>query len=250
MENKKYRVLGFVSLFYGKEYFRESLLSIRDHCDKVYICHTQTPSHGHSTTEKCPDTAQELLTIADEVLGPKLIWESYQGFQNEAAHRDQRYRHSEGMDIILTIDPDEVFEGVPAALDFAFENKERFFGLSGYINLWRSFQFCNRDSFRPIRIENLRNTGYAQNHECKLTVYHFSTAQSEECLRFKMKVFGHASEVGDKYLDEKYYAWTPENRVQFLHPASQDIWKDAQDFDKTVMPDNLKKHKNYDAYLI
>lgn len=247
-----YKVLGFSSVFYGKEYERESLISIKDFVDKMYICYTRTPSHGHTTTEVCPDSEEELRTIAEEVLGDKLIWESFDGFSSEASHRDMRYKYSKDFNLILSIDFDEVFENVPAALDFAFNNKERFYGLNNYINLWRSFDYCNRDGFRPIRVENLHAGNQLQNHECPMKVYHFSTAQSEECLRYKMKIFGHASEIASNYLDDKYYAWTPEtrNEVTHLHPASQDVWIQAEDFDKTTIPNYLKIHPNYNKILI
>jgi len=63
------KVLGFISIMYGKEYLRESLLSIRDHVDKMVVAYTYNPSHGHSTTLKCPDSVDEIHAICTEVLG-------------------------------------------------------------------------------------------------------------------------------------------------------------------------------------
>lgn len=247
-----YKVLGFTSILYGKEYFRESLLSIRDHVDKMYIAYTQTPSHGIKSLLKCPDKEEELYATAKEVLGDKLIWESFLGFEAEAQHRDMRYKHAEDMDMIISIDPDEVYQGVPKAIEFMMNQDCRYGGINGYINLWRSFDFYNRDGFRPIRFERPFVDNHLQNLEVPLTVYHFSTCQSEATLRYKMQVFGHAAEVDKDYLNSKYYTWTPERRdkVTHLHPASQDIWIKAEDFDKTLMPDYLKSHPNYNKYLI
>jgi len=51
------KVLGFMTLFYGKEYLRESLLSIRDHVDKMVIAYTRNPSHGFGTSEAPVDSS-------------------------------------------------------------------------------------------------------------------------------------------------------------------------------------------------
>lgn len=254
MENKKYKILGFSAVLYGKEYMKESLLSIQDHVDIMYIAYTQTPSHGVKSSLKCPDSEEELYVIAKEVMGDKLIWESFPGFEAESLHRDMRYKYAQGKDLIISVDLDEVYEGVPAAIEFMMNQDCRYGGIKpySYVNLWRSFDFCNRDAFSPIRFERPNADNQLQNLEVPLTVYHFSTCQSESCLRYKMSVFGHASEIDKDYLNSKYYAWTPERRhkVTHLHPASQDIWLEAEDFDKTVMPPYLKSHLNYSKYLV
>lgn len=250
----KPKILGFSSVLYGKEYEFASLMSIKDHVDLMYIAYTQTPSHGVQSSLKCPDSEGELYTIAKEVFGDKLIWESFPGFEVESLHRDMRYKYAADMDLIISIDFDEVYEGVPEAIEFMMNQDKRYGGIKpySYINLWRSFDFFNRDAFSPIRFERPNADNHLQNLEVPLTVYHFSTCQSEPCLRYKMSVFGHASEVDKNYLNDKYYAWTPERRdkVTHLHPASQDIWIKAEDFDKTKMPSLLKAHPNYNKYLI
>lgn len=251
---KKNKVLGFMTLHYGKEFLRESLLSVRDHVDKMYIAHTKNPSHGFQTDTPCPDTEEEMLWIAQQVMGDKLIWESVERYTNEAYHRDARYKHAGGMDLILTIDADEVFEpkDIEGALQYAMSNKERFYGIKGYINFFRSFSWVCTDSFRPVRIEKPRVQNYTQNLECPLTIYHFSTCQSEGVMRYKYKIFGHANEIKKNYVEEKYYAWSPEkiDEVTWVHPTSVTVWEKPQPFDKNTLPDILKQHPNFNKELI
>lgn len=248
MEKKK--VLGFMSLFYGKEYLRESLLSIRDHVDMMHIAHTRNPSHGNHTSQPCPDSKDELKAIAFEVLGDKLIWESADRYPNEAVHRDRRYVHSRGYDCILTIDADEIFNEkmLPATIDFICNNKEKFYGIKGYKNMWRSFNHCCVDSFRPIRGENLHAQNNFQNHECELEIWHFSTAQNSEMIKYKNSIFGHASEIRPNWFEEIYLNWKEGNK--WLHPVSLQIWEEAAPYDKTLMPEYLKQHKNYSLDVI
>lgn len=246
-----YKVLGFMTLYYGKEYLRESLLSVREFVDYMVIAYTANPSHGHNTTAKNPDSREELYNISKEVLGDKLIWDDAAGYDNEWKHRGRRYAFSSGYDLILIIDPDEVFEEkeLRIALDYAKCNPERYFGIDGYKNFWRSFEYICTDGFRPIRIENLGNDNQLQNINCKLTVYHFSTCQSESIMRFKYKVFGHASEIKANWLDGIHYRWTPENNFGDLHPVSIALWNTVP-FDKTTLPECLKEHENYNKRLV
>lgn len=246
----KYKVLGFMTLFYGKEYLRESLLSVRDHVDKMVIAYTDKPSHGVRCDDPCPDTMEELYTIATEVLGDKLIWDFKEdGYWYEAAHRDVRYKYSEGYDCILTVDADEIMIGIPEAVEYAMTHEAQYYGINGYVNFFRSFEWACHDGFRPIRLERTdRKTG-VQDLECKLTIYHFSTALPEKYMRYKYKSFGHASEIKKDYLDEIFYKWSPDNNFGDLHPVSANIWN-ATWFDKRTLPDYLKAHPNYNKHLI
>ena len=131
------KTLGFMAIHYAGDFFQESLISIKDHVAKVYIAYSKAPSHGFGTVAVCPDKEYELRKVAEEVLGDKLIWETYHSFHNEAEHRAMRYKHSVGYKFILTIDPDEYFEQIAVALRYADECPHRFFGAIGYIHFWK-----------------------------------------------------------------------------------------------------------------
>lgn len=245
------KVLGFMPIHYGKEYLKQSLLSIVNHCEKVVVAYTQQGSHGYASNETCPDTKEEIYNIASEVLGNKLIWrEGVYSAENQ--HRAVAREYASGYDLILSIDADEVFESseLTTALEYAYNNNQRYYGIKGYINFWRSFNWACYDGFRPIRIENLNAQNNLQNLECPLTIYHFSTAQSESIMRYKYKVFGHASEIKSDWLDEIHYGWNPEYaNFGDLHPVSIDLWN-AVPFNKDLLPESLKQHPNFNKELI
>ena len=184
------------------------------------------------------------------MLGDKLIWdENVYGAENQ--HRRQIHNYSMGYDLVLSIDADEVFEPTELsnALEYAYNNKERYYGIKGYVNFWRSFNYACYDGFRPIRIENLGANNNEQNLECSLTIYHFSTAQSEPVMRYKYKIFGHASEIKNNWLNEIHYGWNPKNNFSDLHPVSINLWN-AVEFDKNTLPEFLKQHPNFNKELI
>ena len=245
------KVLGFMSIHYGLEYLKESLLSIKDHVEGMVISYVHKPSHGFKTILDCPDKAEDIRNVCQEVLGNKLIWDEAEFYGAENIHRSVAKKYSQGFDLILTIDADEIFEPteINNALNYAYTHSERYYGINGYLNFWRSFDYVCLDGFRPIRIENLNNHNSIQNLNCHLTIYHFSTAQSKAVMEYKYSCFGHANEIKADYLEKVFYKWTPENNFGDLHPVSINLWNAVQ-YDKNKMPDFLKKHSNFDKILI
>lgn len=245
------RVIGFMPIHYGIEYLEASLLSIKNHCEKVVVAYSHKPSQGQPEKGTCPDKAEDIKSICESVLGDKLIWVEAINYPSENEHRRVIHNYSQGFDLALSIDADEVYESseLTEALRFAYINTERWYGLKGYVNFWRSFDYACYDGFRPIRIENLKNHNTLQNHECPLTVYHFSTAQSEPVMRYKYGIFGHATEVRADWLDKVYYSWTPQNQFNDVHCVAFGIWNPVK-FDKNKLPDSLKKHSNFFKELI
>lgn len=237
-------VLGFMALHYAGEYYRESLMSIKDHIDKMHIVFSKGPSHGMSTSFQNPDTEYLLHKIATEVLGNKLIWETYDSFHTEQDHRKMRYKHSIGYRFILTIDADEIFDNIPQAILYAIDNEERFYGITGYKHFWKSFDYYFTDPDRPIRIEKLTATNQNINPGCPLIVYHTSMMQPESMIRYKFSVFGHKNELKPNYI-QKWFDWTPEKIAELthLHPTRDDIWiiPEKRDFE---LPEYLINHKS------
>lgn len=245
------KVLGFMTIHYGLEYLKESLTSIKDHVEGMVISYVHKPSHGFKTILDCPDKAEDIRNVCEEVLGNKLIWDEADFYGAENIHRSVAKKYSQRFDLILTIDADEVFEPteINNALNYAYTHPERYYGINGYLNFWRCFDYVCLDGFRPIRIENLNNHNSLQNLNCPLTIYHFSTAQSRAVMEYKYSCFGHANEIKPDYLEKVFYKWTPENNFGDLHPVSINLWN-AVKFDKNKMPDFLKKHPNFDKTLI
>jgi hypothetical protein len=245
------KVLGFMPIHYGIEYLKESLLSIKDHVDGMVISYTHKPSHGFKTILECPDKAEDIRKICEDVLGDKLIWDEAEFYGAEFQHRNVAKKYSQGFDLIISIDADEVFEPteIEIALKYAYTHNERYYGIKGYLNFWRSFNWICLDGFRPIRIENLNRHNSLQNLECPLTIYHFSTAQKREIMEYKYSCFGHANEIKKDYLENVFYKWTPENNFGDLHPVSLNLWN-AIKYDKNKLPNFMHSHPNFNKLLI
>lgn len=241
------RTIGYMCLAYGKEYLKESLLSVRDHVEKFVVLYTPTGSQGKRTSDPFPDTKEELFDICHQVLGDKMIW-SEKEYGNEGEHRSDIYRFSDGYDLILTIDSDEVMEpsDLSGALKLAYESDKRYMGINGFINFWRSFNHVCLDGFRPIRITNLHVAENTQG-EVPLRIYHFSCAQSDKVVKYKWAVSGHRDELRPLWMD-RYLNWI-DPQCGDLHPTSVLLWN-AIPFDKNSLPQILKDHPNYNKWRI
>lgn len=248
MENKK--ILGFMVIHYSGDYLKESLLSIVNHVDKMVVAYSQLPSQGFSSKQNCPDSREYILTICQEVLGNKLIWNEAVSYHSEAYHRDVVNQYTDEFDYVVVCDSDEIMTNIPEAIEYAENNLEKYFGMKFYKNFFRSFSWICLDGFRPIRLIAINRNNTLQNLECPLEVLHFSCCQRREIMEYKYSNFGHASEIRPNYLEDIFYKWTPDSGMKFLHPVSLSIWEKAEWFDKSELPAILKNHPNFNKLII
>ena len=243
------KVIGYMPLHYGKDYLRDSLLSVIDLCDKFVVLYTPTPSYGFGSIFKCPDSEKELKAIAKDVCGGKLRWYS-KSYNNEGEHRKEIFKFTKGYDLLLAIDADEVFhtKQLKKALEVAYKGVHRNYGIKGYVNLWRSFNYACYDGFLPIRVINLLNQ-HPDMSSLDVTIWHFSCCQNKNIMNYKYLIHGHKDELRKDWLNKVFYKWTPDNQFGNLHPVAHNLWN-AVKYDKKQMPESLKKHKFYNNKLI
>lgn len=239
------KVLAYYPLHYGMEYLDASIRSVAPYVDKIIILYAAQPSFGHHTDTPCPEPEWVLRAIA-EGASDKVQWVQTSG-TSEGNHRDQVMPYAEGYDLLLAVDADEVWMG--AALEdclwFAYHGTAHRYNIEGFVNFWKSFNYICTDGFTPARIFNL-NCHNQEEENLPGRVYHFGYAQRREIIAYKMCIHGHR-DIRPEWLDI-YLNWTPESRL--LHPASRDIWVQAEPFDKTTLPDILKTHPNYNKEII
>jgi len=240
-----------MTIHYGGAYLREALLSVVDHVDKMVIAYSRQPSQGHGTNKECPDKENDIYFICKTVLGDKLIWDAADRYGAENEHRAVKYKYSHGFDLVLTVDSDEVYasEQLQESFKYSYWGLHRFYGIDGYINFWRSFDWFCTDGFRPIRIENLHRKNQDQDINLKQTIYHFSTCQPVEIMAYKFGVFGHAHEVRPGWLQDVYYSWSPEAPFGDVHCVARDLWNPVF-FDKNTLPEILKNHENFNKRVV
>ena len=241
------RVLAYIPLHYGAEYLDAAIRSVAPFVEKIMVLYVKEPSQSHSKGWICPEEEGQLRRIAMSA-SDKVEWHQCR-FSTEGEHRGYVYDYAEGYDLVLAFDGDEIFEpeDLPVALERAMNSEKRYIGIGGYINFWRSFNYACYDGFTPIRITVLRNSSGEEVVPCR--VYHFSTAQSEAIVKYKLSVSGHASEMRPNWLDEVYFAWSPENNFSNLHPVAHGIWNATQ-FNKESLPQILKDHPNFHKEVI
>lgn len=243
------RVLGYIPLYYGAEYLEACIKSMENHVEKIMIVYTPKPSQGHATHLTCHETEEQLKEIAFNASN-KIEWHRGEfGFEGE--HRAYVLKYSKGYDLVFTLDADEIVEEkeIEQALKLAYESDKRHIGIAGFINFWRSFNFACYDGFIPYRIINLRNSESAGTGQVDLKIYHFSTAQNIETIRFKWNVSGHKDELRKNWIDDIYLKWTPDNQFNDLHPVAFGLWN-ATPFDKETLPEVLKQHPNFNKEII
>jgi hypothetical protein len=240
------KVIAVVALHYGAEYLEAAIKAIEPFVEKIIILYSEAPSYGFTTYLECPESREELRYLCFNT-SKKIEW--YDIISSaENHHRGFIYRYAEGFDGILTFDADEVFEpaDVQGFIDYCNGSDKRYFGVDGYVNFWKSFNHACYDGFRPIRYVNLHNKdGEDLNAKCR--IYHFSTAQKMEIMRYKLEIHGHKREIKKNWLRDIYESWPKD---QSLHLVSNDIWLQAVPFDKNGLPQLLKDHGNFGKGVI
>lgn len=246
--NTKPKVIGYIPLHYGSEYLHYTIKSMEPFVEKIWIVYSPEGSQGHRTNVICPEEEGALMDIALKA-SQKVHW--HKGtWTSESAHRRWILSESEGYDLIFTLDSDEIVEpnDIESALQKAFESDKRFFGIHGFVNFWKSFNWCCRDGFMPIRITNLRNKEGQENVDCR--IYHFGYCQSLKIQQYKWGVSGHAPELRPGWMNEIYLRWSTEKQLTNLHPVSRDIWVHADPFDKNTLPEILHSHPNFNKEVV
>ena len=242
------KVLGACILHYGKEYFKESLASIKDHVDEIVVFYTANPSHGTTTNKVCPDTRDELRAIADQF---NCTWFEIENVIAENMHRKKYidYAKRKNYDQILIVDSDEIHvsEEVPALLEAASKSEFSNIGVAGsqWVTLWKSFNEYVTDGFAPIRVINM-NKKSGQEFIAEGFIYHMGYCISDELMEYKISCHGHRAdfEKNRGWLAEKWHGYK-KGETKYLHPATEAYWIETNDFDKTTLPQLLKDHPNY-----
>lgn len=240
------KVCAYIMCHYGAEYLEVSIKAIEPVCDKIFIIYSQKPSHSHGTIDECPEKEWQLKFIAQNA-SPKVEWKSYELFSHEGAHRNEIFNFTDGFDICVNADADEVWdtESLKQAIEDASKLDNRFIQVNGFVHFWKSFNHICTDGFLPVRIINLHSDNPVQG--CvNGRIYHFGYAQNIEMMEYKWKIHGHHSELREDWWS-KYLDWKEGD--EDVHPVAKNLWTPYR-FDKTTLPEILKNHENFHKDVI
>lgn len=241
------KVIAYYCLHYAGDYFSESIKSIHNSVDKIVVLYSPKPSFGFSTDlihpENMEDVKQRALNTSH-----KLEWIECSP-SNEGEHTSLINNYAGGYDLILRADSDEIYdaEDLQDALKEAYSSNQRYYGIKGYINFFRSFDIVCYDGFTPIRIIKPFGIGNTTK-DLKLKIYHFSCAQNEKLTQYKLSIHGHKSEERVNWYNEKFLGFK-KGETKDLHLTSIGLWN-PEIFDKTTLPEILKEHPYYNLDII
>ena len=241
--HSKMKIAAYIPLHYGKEYLHWSIKSVQDVVDKIVILYTPRPSYGFGTAMHCPDTKEELYEICRT---PKTVW--CEGVWNdEGAHRGEVVRYASDAQVILPIDSDEVWDTavLQDCIKTVADSSVRNHLVSGFVHFWRSFNYACQDVWAPVRALNMRAPGGQTTINGR--VFHFGYAQCLKTVQYKIDIHGHKNEWRKDWFDHIYRGWP--TRKTDLHPTTFNWWN-AEPFDKTTLPSDLKAHPYYGLDVI
>mgnify|MGYP003650016175 FL=1 len=242
------KVSAYYPIHYGKEYLEASIKSIRDHVDEILILYTDNPSYGKATHLPNPDSKEEIRAIV-EAHSNSFRWVDIGRTHQENIHREQWRQYLGDSDLVLAVDADEIWDELEPAIKDAYDSRIKNVNVAGsqWKHFWRSFNECHVDGFAPTRFHNKRYTQDAGViHSGK--VYHMGYAQSEKITRYKISCHGH-KDILRTWLDSKWINYR-KGITTHLHPDSQTVWIETNDFDKNEMPQVLKDHKYFNLERI
>ena len=101
------KTLAYYPILYGAEYLHASIKSIEPFVDRIIILYTDTPSYGFHSSTPCPESEAQLKEIAFNA-SPKVEWRQIKA-NWEGQHRDIIFQFTDGFDLLLAVDADEVW---------------------------------------------------------------------------------------------------------------------------------------------
>jgi len=240
-------IVGYTMLHYGKDYLAYALRSLAPYIDKHVIIYSEQPTFGSHTALPCPDTRDELKTIALDVLRDKLVWVEGMAQNYETVRTIIPYA-----ELILEVDADEVYEPRLVANLLRAHRQNRLIPGSHRLPMvhhWRSFDYVCRDTSWPIRM-NTTTPERTHTYQPDMTsgvIHHFGYARALSDMRYKIETSAHRGEWRAGWWDDVFMRY-PE-RLTDLHPVVEGMWN-AEPYDKTCLPDFMREHPNFNKVVI
>jgi hypothetical protein len=256
------RTLAFCILHSGRPYLRYAIESIIDQVDKVVILYTPTPSQGFQADVRCPDGRDNLRDLAFRSAKKnksKLEWVDG-AWPNESEHVNAIWPYSKGYDWVWRFDADEVSPpGMVAEMIRQAQDTTDMLFRVPFVHFWRSFSRVCRDGSHPFRLFRmkvvaptlggqvyLRAEGTLDSKGGQWEVLHFGYAQPTRYITYKMQVSGHRPEWRTDWFKDRWLA----NAQADVHPVIYPTHWMPEDYDKSKLPDVLKKHPYWGMEVI
>lgn len=247
------KIVGAIPVHFGREYIAWAVKGLA--ClDEVHVFHAPEPSYGFAVEGAvCPDSREILEEQALRFIDKhRLHWHTVTGTSAEHQHRMLMHEtvKARGATVYVLADADEVWDP-----HTALQTSKRIVDanragrwLTRFCHFWRSFKYVVRDSFRPIRIVDVRHPldvdAYTNANDEEgdalqtYPVFHFGYAQTIATMRYKLTCHSHSSELRQRpdWLDETFIPWRWGSDDVDLHPVmTGSFWK-VEEVDRGLVP--------------
>ena len=252
------KVLGYVMLHYGLDYLEYALTPLCEVCDKVIILYSMNPTHNMKNNRVSMESRAELQAIAAKF--QNVEWIDVFDCVTEGQHRGEIFNHSDGYDVLVNADYDEVWdlEDLRRAVHECYNSPYRNHGIDGFLNFWRGFGYVaakhkirqengeylegeESDRYRPIRLIHLREKNTTKQPDIKAKIFHFGYVIERRKMQYKLSIHGHRGEMLNNWF-EVWRKWQPSNSKGHFHPVSSEIWLEIRPFDRGNLPAVMQKH--------
>lgn len=219
------KIVGFMALHYGKSYMASAIRSVIDYVDEMWIAYSDVGSHGTRTNIPCPDTRDELLTIAQQAAGDKLGWVDGR-WSRENEQRNVIHEVVADADAIVVVDSDELYpEGlIPDLLQQTSAWHRKRIRVP-FVHFYRDFRHCIiHDPSFPERLIYPQVQESSEATAQTRPIAHMGYCQPAETIRYKLEIHGHKADLRctpDEYVDRIYL---DRSRWTDLHPVGSEHW--------------------------
>lgn len=235
------KVIAYTALHYGMDYLYYAIRSVIDCVDEYYVLYSAVGSHGYPASRPCPETRDQLLSVAQLVAGDKLHWHEGQ-WAHEGLQRMTIHEVCPDADVILVLDADEIWpygDTLPALIQQALDSGQRNIRLP-MIHFWRSFsRAILHDPAFPTRIilPRIAEGSACLGNKC---LCHMGYAQRPEIVQYKLETHGHKMEFRKDidWFRDRFMA----NAQQDCHPVGSEYWNPEPVNPWDYLPDMMKSH--------
>lgn len=242
------KIAAYTPLHYGAQYLAYAIRSVIDAIDELHILYTAQGSHGSRTDLPCPETKDELYTIAQHAAGNKLRW--HEGdWRDEGSQRMSIHQYAPDVDVLLALDADEIWQPqiLEGVLNYAgtVTNSIPPFRVMRVpmVHMWRSFSkmiiddkaYPGRVIFPRIDAKYGENTWWG-----KGLIVHAGYAQTPAIVGYKWLIHGHKAERRHdcNWFEDRFLA----NAQTDCHPVSINYWNPVQVDPWAYLPEWMRQH--------
>lgn len=268
--SKKTIVYAVYRCLYGEDFIQESIKSINDHVDKIFVFWDDAPP-GKLTeciykgqTIRFPKKFDNVIEKIKELDNPRIeiIYDHQDTIDNQLTHfvNDIILPNNKKPSIVIYLDVDHVFRSdeIEKAIG-EFEEQDYVFATTEQIELWKDVQyrlperpekvgavFCNLSKLKRMPA-TLKHGGIAVMPKLSACVHNFGFAVSEKVMYWKhLLSIALAQKFGggipfENWYEEKWLNWDYETNNENLDISEQYIISSTLPYNTDKLPELIKK---------